>query len=191
MPDTPWLIASLGRSLCLNFLVFKSCFLPGSLHSKMSLTLQNEVMTHAGVFKQVQGRQENRDLFFLPGGLTWEERLRVLGLCSSEHSLNLKSRQRKKNIVRNFLMRRSDTTFTVKRWLCGSHVTWDGFCGLFYPGWVTGYTLIQLKVRCQKMVKDSRRALKHNVCFAPNGVRSEMWRASLISLQRSHTGWWT
>lgn len=30
-PDTSWLITSLGRSLCLNFLVFKSCFLWGSL----------------------------------------------------------------------------------------------------------------------------------------------------------------
>lgn len=143
MPDAPWLIASLGLSLCLNFLVFKSCFPLGSLHSKLWLTLQSEVMTHAGVFKQVQGRQENRDLLFLPpGGLTWRERLRVPGLCSSEHSFNLKSHQRKRNTVCNSVMRRADTTLTVKGSLCGSRATWDGSCGLFNPGWITCYTIL-------------------------------------------------
>lgn len=62
-----WLITSLKLLVCLNFLVFKSCFLWGSLLFVMWLTHQNEIMIHAGVFKQVEARPKTRDSF--PGGL--------------------------------------------------------------------------------------------------------------------------
>lgn len=62
--DTSWLITSLGLSLCLNFLVFKSCFLRGSLLFVMWLTHQNEVMIHAGVFKQVEVRPASTERQF-------------------------------------------------------------------------------------------------------------------------------
>lgn len=98
-------------------------------------------MTHAGAFKQVQGTQDSRDLFFPPGGLTWGERLRVPGLCSLEHSLNLNlPTKAKRNTDGNSVMRSSDMTFTVKRWLRGSRATSRGSCDLLYPGWVSQVT---------------------------------------------------
>lgn len=46
--DASWLITSPGLSLCLNFLVFSSCFLQGSVLFVMWLIHQYKVMIHTG-----------------------------------------------------------------------------------------------------------------------------------------------